>query len=201
MSDQYQPRHSARQKSPINFMLILGLVAAVADFFTTGTGALFVIGLGVAIYAWFTTPTNYSLYNDRLLIFYGRPRVRHVMFDNIEGVDNLMVPLSGPRLRVREFRGRGVWLTPRDPETFMEQFRIAMEQFRGTATEDSSEADFVPFQREEATEGSLPEDQASETVVDDQAREPTADEYTEADTEAESQESSFPEQEDPWGRR
>ena len=192
MSDQYQPRHSARQKSPINFMLILGLVAAVADFFTTGTGALFVIGLGVAIYAWFTTPTNYSLYNDRLLIFYGRPRVRHVMFDNIEGVDNLMVPLSGPRLRVREFRGRGVWLTPRDPETFMEQFRIAMEQFRGTATEDSSEADFVPFQREEATEGSLPEDQASETV---------ADEYTEADTEAESQESSFPEQEDPWGRR
>ena len=96
MSDQYQPRHSARQKSPINFMLILGLVAAVADFFTTGTGALFVIGLGVAIYAWFTTPTNYSLYNDRLLIFYGRPRVRHVMFDNIEGVDNLMVPLSGP---------------------------------------------------------------------------------------------------------
>jgi hypothetical protein len=196
MSDQYQPRHSARDKSSINFMLILGLVAAVADIFT-GSGALLVIGLGVAIYAWFTTPTNYSLYNDRLLIFYGRPRVRHVMFDNIEGVDNLMVPLSGPRLRVREFRGRGVWLTPRDPETFMEQFRIAMEQFRGTATEDSSEADFVPFQREEASEGSLPGDQASETVVDDQAREPTADEYTEA----ESQGSSFPEQEDPWGRR
>lgn len=192
MSEQYQPLYSAKEKSPINFMLVLGLGAAVADIVISGgVSGLFIVGIGVAIYAWFTSPTNYSLYNDRLLIFYGRPRTRHIMFENIEGVDNLIVPLSGPRLRVREFRGRGAWLTPRDPETFMEQFRIAMDQFRGTVSEESG---FVPFQQEEALDESVIEAnddelQAEEVVEDVEASTDPLDEPLEE------------EQEDPWGRR
>ena len=171
-------------------MLILGLGAAVADIVISGgISGLFIVGIGVAIYAWFTTPTNYALYNDRLLIFYGRPRTRHIMFENIEGVDNLMVPLSGPRLRVREFRGRGAWLTPRDPETFMEQFRIAMDNFRGTVGEDSEDPGFVPIQREEALD---------ESVIEGDAAEPAAEE---AVNDVEPSDDSFGEQEDPWGRR
>ncbi len=189
MSEQYQPLHSAKEKSPINFMLILGVGAAVADILISGgvTG-LFVVGIGVAIYAWFTTPTNYSLYNDRLLIFYGRPRTRHIMFENIEGVDNMVVPLSGPRLRVREFRGRGAWITPRDPETFMEQFRIAMEAFQGTASEDSN---FVPYQQAEALED------PTERAGDEPEYEEVANEI-EAPAESED---PMGEQEDPWGGR
>ena len=190
MAEQYQPLYSAKEKSAINFMLVLGLGAAVADIVISGgISGLFIVGIGVAIYAWFTTPTNYSLYNDRLLIFYGRPRTRHIMFENIEGVDNLMVPLSGPRLRVREFRGRGAWLTPRDPETFMEQFRIAMDNFRGTTSEDSEESRFVPFQQEDALEDSTGEpvdvSQDEDTVNDMQP----------------SSEEQLGEQEDPWGSR
>ena len=192
MSEQYQPLYSAREKSPINFMLILGLGAAVADFVLSGgVGGLFIIGIGVAIYAWFTTPTNYSLYNDRLLIFYGRPRVRHILFDNIEGVDNLVVPLSGPRLRVREFRGRGAWLTPRDPETFMEQFRIALDAFRGTTPSGPEEPGFVPYQMEGELAG-----------TSDEGVESQPEELLEGGLdETESPESAMPEQEDPWGRR
>ena len=171
---QYQPLYSAKEKSPINFMLILGLGAAVADILISGgISGLFVVGLGVATYSWFTSPTNYTLYNDRLLISYGRPRVRHVMFENIEGVDNLVVPLSGPRLRVREFRGdAGVWLTPRDPDTFMEQFRIAMEAFQGT-TPENSESGFVPFQREQEGQGeALPEGKARNPQLRTASRKP-----------------------------
>ena len=189
MAERYQPLHSAKEKSPVNFMLILGLGAAVADIVISGgISGLFIVGIGVAIYAWFTTPTNYALYNDRLLIFYGRPRTRHIMFENIEGVDNLMVPLSGPRLRVREFRGRGAWLTPRDPETFMEQFRIAMDNFRGTVSEDAEDSGFVPIQREADID---------ESVIEGDA-EPVSEE---AFNEAEPSDDSFGEQEDPWGRR
>ena len=189
MAERYQPLHSAKEKSPVNFMLILGLGAAVADIVISGgISGLFIVGIGVAIYAWFTTPTNYALYNDRLLIFYGRPRTRHIMFENIEGVDNLMVPLSGPRLRVREFRGRGAWLTPRDPETFMEQFRIAMDNFRGTVSEDAEDSGFVPIQREADID---------ESVIEGDA-EPVSEE---AVNEAEPSDDSFGEQEDPWGRR
>ena len=190
MAEQYQPLYSAKEKSAINFMLVLGLGAAVADIVISGgISGLFIVGIGVAIYAWFTTPTNYSLYNDRLLIFYGRPRTRHIMFENIEGVDNLMVPLSGPRLRVREFRGRGAWLTPRDPETFMEQFRIAMDNFRGTTSEDSEESRFVPFQQEDALGDSSAE--PVDVSQDDDAVN---------DTEPSSEE-PLGEQEDPWGSR
>lgn len=193
MAEQYQPLYSAKEKSPINFMLILGLGAAVADILISGgISGLFIVGIGVAIYAWFTTPTNYSLYNDRLLIFYGRPRTRHIMFENIEGVDSMMVPLSGPRLRVREFRGRGAWLTPRDPDAFMEQFRIAMDRFKGTVSEESEESRFVPFQQEEALDESAVE-----------ANDPWAEEVVN-DVEAPSDQLDEPleeQQEDPWGRR
>ena len=201
---QYQPLYSAKEKSPINFMLILGLGAAVADILISGgISGLFVVGLGVATYSWFTSPTNYTLYSDRLLISYGRPRVRHVMFENIEGVDNLVVPLSGPRLRVREFRGRGVWLTPRDPDTFMEQFRIAMEAFQGT-TPENSESGFVPFQREQ-------EGQSEALLEGENAEPPTEDGFAETATgidsgdagslDPASEESALRDQEDPWDRR
>ena len=194
MAEQYQPLYSAKEKSPINFMLFLGLGAAVADIVISGgVSGLFIVGIGVAIYAWFTSPTNYSLYNDRLLIFYGRPRTRHIMFENIEGVDSLMVPLSGPRLRVREFRGRGAWITPRDPDAFMEQFRIALDRFRGTSSEDAEESGFVPFRQDEAMD---------ESVVEANDDEPQAEEVpNDLEVSSDTQDEPMGEQEDPWGRR
>ena len=190
---EYGPLHTDRNKSPINWMLVLGLAAIAADIFLSGgvTG-LSIVGAGVAIYAWFTTPTSYMLYNDRLVIAYGRPRLRHVMFDNIEAVDNLLVPLSGPRLRVREFRGRGAWLTPRDPETFLEQFRIAMEQFRGTSSDDPG---FVPFQRDEGTDW---EGGSADPALEDSRESPATDL---GEQESGTPEVGSSEQEDPWGRR
>jgi hypothetical protein len=196
---QYQPLYRDKNKSPINFMLILGLGAAVFGF-VTPEPTLMMIGIAVAIYAWYTTPSSYLLYNDRLLIVYGRPRVRHVMFENIEGVDNLMVPLSGQRLRVREFRGRGAWLTPRNPDAFLEQLGIAIQQIRGTASGEPGE--FVPFQsqeeipQEESPQGEpeelQPEDGTAETMSGEQFEESASD--SESDT-------APPEQEDPWDRR
>ena len=202
---QYQPLHSDRNKSPFNFLLIAGLVAiGLGLFFGAVNPSMVVIGLGVVAYAWFTTPTKYELFNDRLIIKYGQPRIKHVMFQNIEGVDNLMVPLSGPRLRVREARGRGVWLTPRDPETFMDQFRQAMEAFRGeTSSEEESGIEWPSLgeggQPEVAeTEGANPTEQQDSPAHDSAPSDSGQSEAEQQGRDAPAADADPMQQQDPW---
>ena len=123
---QYEPLHADRHRSPFNFTLVLALAVGGVGLFTNYL--LFVIGMAVGAYSWFTTPSQYMIYSDRLVIFYGRPRVRQVFFQEIEQVDPISLPM-GVRLVVRLRTGRRLMIQPRDSEEFQNKMRGAMESY------------------------------------------------------------------------
>ena len=87
-----------------------------------------IIGLAFAAFSWFTTPSQYMIFNDRLVIAYGRPRMRYVFFREIGQVDLLKVGL-GDRLLIRLRSGRRFLLQPRDAEEFQGKLEQARESY------------------------------------------------------------------------
>ena len=128
---QYEPLHADKHRSTFNLTLILSLVVAVIGLLSLGSGGviLLILGGAVAAYSWFTTPAHYWVYNDRLVIAYGRPRVRHVLFQQIDDVELLTLPF-GNRLLVRLRTRRRLFLQPTDTEQFQSSLAGALDSFR-----------------------------------------------------------------------
>ena len=59
---QQEPLHWDNHRTNLNLTLIFSLVVAVIGIM--GQPLLFVIGVGVAIYSWLTTPKQYLIYSD-----------------------------------------------------------------------------------------------------------------------------------------
>ena len=136
---QYEPPiHFDRHGAPLNLNLVLAIGVAVVGYFIEPT--IVVIGLAFAAFAWFTTPSIYSIYPDHLVIAYGRPRVRKVFFHNIDQVQPIMLPF-GSRLIVSLRRGGRLMMQPRDVEGFSTQFHTALESFRSVHGGGSSNSD------------------------------------------------------------
>ena len=125
--EQYQPLHADRHRSSFNFSLILSLGVALIGV-VTGEPLVVVIGLAFAAFAWFTTPSQYMIFNDRLVIAYGRPRIRHVLFQQVDQVEVLKLPI-GHRILVRLTNGRRLMIQPRDAEEFQTRFQGALESY------------------------------------------------------------------------
>ena len=115
----------------MNFTLILSIVVTVIGVISLDSGGLIlvVVGLAVAAFSWLTTPSQYAVFNDRLIIYYGKPRVRHVLFQRIEHLELLSLPI-GSRLRVRLEGGRFLFIQPRDAEEFESKFQVALDSYR-----------------------------------------------------------------------
>lgn len=143
---QREPIHWDNHRGSINITLILALGVVVIGFIQ-GAQELLVIGLAVAAYTWFTSPKQYFIYSDSLVVVYGRPRVRAIPFTDISHVEMLSLPI-GNRLRVRLNNGRRVMLTARDAETFFDRLDEALNSFRGTSPTDETQ------QEESREEGS-----------------------------------------------
>jgi len=73
----------------------------------------------------------YMVFNDRLVIAYGKPRVRNVLFQQIDEVQILTLVI-GNRLLVRLKSGRRLLLQPRDIEQFQGRFQSALDSYRRT---------------------------------------------------------------------
>ena len=116
-----------RHRSSLNWFLVGGLLIASLALYG-GDPVFVVLGLAMAGYGWFTTPAHYVVFNDRLMIAYGRPRVRYVLFQHIGQVEVLELPF-GNRLRVRLRQGRSLFIQPRDPEEFQGKFQGALETY------------------------------------------------------------------------
>ena len=108
--------------------IIFGLIVAVIGIL--GQPVLFVMGVGVAIYSWLTSPKQYLIYRDALVIVYGRPRVKAYPFQEISHLESLSLPI-GERLRVRLVNGRRIMLMTKDSETFRVKLDEALEAFHG----------------------------------------------------------------------
>ena len=129
--------------------LYLALGVVVVGFLSGPAPQLIVIGLAVLAWTWFTTPKQYLIYADTLVIVYGRPRVKAIPFSQLSHVERLTLPI-GDRLRIRLVSGRRIMLSMRDTETFHDRLDEALDKFHGlhspehpTAT-DETPADETP---------------------------------------------------------
>ena len=125
---QEEPIHWDNHRTKLNLTFIFALVVAVIGIL--GQPALFVIGIGVAIYSWLTNPKQYLIYDDSLVIIYGRPRVKSYPFENMAHLELLTLPI-GDRLRVRMANGARIMLLPKDSDTFNVKLDAALEAFHG----------------------------------------------------------------------
>ena len=110
----------------------MALGVAVMGFFGMGTGGgefFIVVGLSVAAFSWFTTPSQYAIFNDRLMIAYGRPRVRYIHFRQVNEVGLISLPI-GNRLRLRLHTGRALFIQPSDPDQFQAKLDSALNSYR-----------------------------------------------------------------------
>ena len=125
---QEQPVHWDNHRTNLNLTFIFALIVAVIGIL--GQPVLFVLGIGVAIYTWLTTPKQYLIYRDALVIIYGRPRIKSYPFQEISHLETLSLPM-GDRLRVRMVNGRRLFLLAKDTDTFRTKLDEALDAFHG----------------------------------------------------------------------
>ena len=125
---QEEPLHWDNHRTKLNLTFIFALVVAVIGIM--GQPPLFVIGTGVAIYSWLTSPKQYLIYRDSLVIIYGRPRIKSYPFQDMAHLELLTLPI-GDRLRVRMVNGSRIMLLTKDSDTFRAKLDEALEAFHG----------------------------------------------------------------------
>ena len=154
METQSQPIHWDRHRTTFNLTLIFALVVIVLGVIQGTQGILLVVlGIGFAVYSWLTTPREYLIYQDALVIRYGMPRVKPIPFAEISNLESLALPM-GERLRVRLASGRRIMLMAKDPETFRDRLDEALNRYNdsqpgygyveGTVVDQGEPTDFYP---------------------------------------------------------
>lgn len=113
-----------------NLTLIFSLVVIVLGFIMAGGLLLVALGAVMGAYSWLTTPRQFLLYRDSMVIVYGMPRTRHISFAEISHVELLALPF-GERLRVRMISGSRMMLMMRDPGAFRAHLEDALAQYHG----------------------------------------------------------------------
>lgn len=148
---QNEPLHWDDHRTKLNLTIVFGLIVAVIG--VLGQPVLFIMGIGVAIYSWLTSPKQYLIYRDALVIVYGRPRVKAYPFQDISYLETLTLPI-GDRLRVRMVNGRRIVLLTKDTDTFRVKMDEALEAFhggqRGTDYDQETRQETLPEAQPEA---------------------------------------------------
>ena len=129
-----QPIYADGPKPGLNITLILALVVVVLGLLDAMNGSfpiLLILGLVVVAFNWFTTAKQYLIYENALVVVYGRPRVKAVPFDGISHVELLELPM-GARLRVRMHNGGRIMITTQNIEEFRDRLDEALARFNDT---------------------------------------------------------------------
>ena len=126
---QNQPIHWDTPKSRLNITLILSLGIFVIGLFSNPV--LVILGVAGAAFTWFTNPKHYLIYENALVITYGRPRVKAFPFAEISHLEMLVLPM-GNRLRVRMVSGRRVMVAAKNIDEFRDRLDEALEKFNGS---------------------------------------------------------------------
>jgi hypothetical protein len=124
----YWDKHRARYN--LTFLFALG-IAAMGLLDLTWPPMMLIFGLGVAGYSWLTTPKQYLLFTNALVVVYGRPRTKVIVFSEISHPELLVMPM-GARLRVRLASGRRMWILASQPEEFRDRLDEALREYNGT---------------------------------------------------------------------
>ena len=113
-----------------NLTLIFSLVVVVLGFIMANGYLLVILGVVMAAYSWLTTPRQFLLYRDSMVVVYGMPRTRVISLAEISHVELLALPF-GERLRVRMMSGSRMMLMMRDPGAFRAHLEDALAQYHG----------------------------------------------------------------------
>lgn len=124
---EVQPIYWDNHRVSVNLTMIFALAVALLGLIS-GSPLLFA-GLGVAGYTWLTSPRRYLIFENALVIEYGRPRVKVVDFSNISHVEMLSLGI-GERLRVVLINGRRIMVMSKNLETFRERLDEALERYQ-----------------------------------------------------------------------
>ena len=123
----YWDQHSSRWNLTLIFALVVAVLGIMTGYLLT------ILGLAMAAYSWFTTPRQYLLYRDRMMIMYGMPRTRVISFAEISHAELLAMPF-GERLRLRMVAGNRMMLMMRDPGAFLGHLEDALARYHGEQT-------------------------------------------------------------------
>ena len=93
-----------------------------------GAWLLIIVGLGVGAYSWLTSPRQYRVYSDALIIMFGMPRRRTIHFSDI-GEVVLDRGFMGDPLRVYTTNRRRVPVQVREPEEMHRYLDSAVKDF------------------------------------------------------------------------
>ena len=130
MAQQHEnPIYWDQHASRFNLTLIFSLVVAVLGGVMMQP-LLIILGLGMTAYSWLTTPRQFLLYRDSMVVVYGTPRTRVISFAEISHVELLALPL-GERLRIRMVAGNRLMLMMRDPGAFRGHLEDALARYHG----------------------------------------------------------------------
>ena len=133
-----EPLFTDRHISSLNITLMLGIAFIVMGMFFQAAlfvpGDFVIIGIVASAYSWLTTPSSYSVYLDRLVVFYGRPRIKHFLFEDIDHVELLKFNF-GNRMWIRLKNGRRIIIQPKALEEFQEKFKEAVDAHLGHTEE------------------------------------------------------------------
>ena len=133
-----QPLHWDKPKTKYNLTLIFSIVVALIGL-VTGATFLLLLGLVGAAMNWFTTAKEYLIYENALVVMYGRPRVKVIPYPEISHLELLVMPM-GNRLRVRLVSGKRLVVTVSDVEEFQVRLDEALEKFNGTYGQSQSQS-------------------------------------------------------------
>ena len=128
--EQENPIYWDQHATKWNLTLIFSLVVIVLGFIMSGGFLLVILGAVMAVYSWLTTPRQFLLYRDSMVIVYGMPRTRHISYAEISHVELLALPF-GERLRIRMMSGSRMMLMMRDPGAFRAHLEDALAQYHG----------------------------------------------------------------------
>lgn len=124
---------------------------------------LIIVGLGVGAYSWLTSPRQYRVYPDALVIMYGMPRNRRIHFSQIREIANDRNFMGDP-LRVYTSNRRRIPIQVHEPDAFYDYLEPALHEFRRRNPE------YMP-----PPEPQTPESRPSEPVNADIVDAPVAD--------------------------
>jgi hypothetical protein len=120
---------------------------------------LVIVGIGVGAYSWLTSPRQYRVYSDALIIMFGTPRRRTIHFSDIrEAV--LDRGFMGDPLRVYTVNRRRIALQVREPEEMHRYLDGAVKDFW------RANPQYAPQPDEEGEGGGAAADVVESTVAD-----------------------------------
>lgn len=135
---------------------------------------LILVGLGVGAYSWLTSPRQYRIYPNSLMIYYGMPRRRTIHFSAIREVANDHGRgAMGDPLRIYTANRRRIPIQVREPDEMYPHLQRALEQFRRDnpqyAPEPEPEPEAEPASEPEANT-TAPDTAAPDTAAGDAGR-------------------------------